>query len=72
MEKKKLYAIKRITWDQKAEYFDFCMLEWVSEANFDNFCLSNKDLAEHYAKQAGIEELVTFDISFTETGKEVI
>lgn len=68
----KLYAIRRPRWGNEIEYFNFCTEQWVSERYLDNFCLTNEGLAKHYAYQLNIKELIAFDLSFKETGKEVI
>lgn len=62
----KLYAVRRINWDQKIQYWNFWIEHWVDENNFCYDCISNVSVAENKAKEYYNAELVPLNVSVKE------
>jgi len=62
----KLYAVRRINWDQKIQYWNFWIENWVDENDFDRNCVSNFSVAENQTKEYYNAELVPLNVSVKE------
>ena len=65
----KLYAVRRINWDKKVQYWNFWTEHWVDENDFCNDCISNVSVAENQAKEYYNAELVPLNVSVKEGSK---
>lgn len=59
----KLYAVRRVNWDKKVQYWNFWTEHWTDE--FDADCMNKKFVAENTAKECNTE-LVPLDVSAKE------
>lgn len=65
----KLYAVRRINLDQKIQYWNFWIENWVDENDFDRNCMSNFSVAENQTKEYYNAELVPLNVSVKEGSK---
>lgn len=66
----KLYAVRRINWDLKTQYWNFWIEDWVDRNDFDSNCMSNFLVAENQTKEYYNAELVPLDVSIKEEENE--
>lgn len=55
----KLYAVRRINWDKKVQYWNFWTEYWTDE--FDSDCINKQFVAENIAKDYNTE-LVSLNV----------
>lgn len=66
----KFYAVRRINWDLKTQYWNFWIEDWVDRNDFDSNCMSNFLVAENQTKEYYNAELVPLDVSVKEEENE--
>ncbi len=66
----KLYAVRRINWDLKTQYWNFWIEHWVDRNDFDRNCMSNFSVAENQTKEYYNAELVPLEVSVKEEENE--
>lgn len=63
------YAVRRINFDQKIQYWNFWIKHWVDRNDFDNDCMSNFLVAKNQTKEYYNAELIPLNISVKEEAK---
>lgn len=65
----RLYTVRRVNWDKRIQYWNFCTEHWAEENEFNKDCIADGRIAEYKAKEYDAE-LVPLNISASE-GREV-
>lgn len=62
----KRYAVKRLNWDNKVEYWDFFLDKWVTPENVNDDCVTTYSAASCLQKESSDSEIVEMNITIEE------